>query len=1229
MPSIQNSTTSFIIGFEGKFHERKFCSSSDEKGLWSIGYGHVLGRVQKQSDPRQSYAGINLWTATLTPEQGEGLLQYDLTNIVAKEVNSANNAALTQDQYDAVISYWYNVSSKWKQGLIKLINKHKNNLSAGEQEIRKWWNEPITNSGGKIQPGLITRRKMEQDKFFGNLNGGGFEYYEGQTEEYGKGALDINNQGVDNVDVSSETDIEEINLEHDFEKIENHTRNLELETVDVLWGQRTNNLEDTDWIGLKQYILYLNTTYFQQHLVPFVELIPIYATDPPELTSNNTKAKYLNEIQDNKDLTDAEVARYKKYLDSDDKTLVDYRFERSASRLNDLSKKGGIDLLTVDPFQEVSDSFNKPNEAGKRIENERGFGYKLYGMITLNPRIIGEELSKAGAIGFKSLEVEMGAQTQNNMSLITVKILDVQGNKLLDVNSPWSFILNSRPGMIGGDFFFRFGWQLRVPKYDITKDSGDPEDENAKKFWNHPGWDLFGGKPIKQVVSNIASAAGDVITLTQSIAPTSFKSPGFKYQDENFIIERTFEKTAAWDKYILLTLINPELSINPEDGSVTATLYFRTNSVVANFLCPLLAAKFSAQLCNNAIVGASKSTSTLSDAVGAVLNLTSFSGLGNVISGSGFNGTTRVETKGYRTTLYSLVEAFLRDNNQWVQNNVSLTTVGKEALLKASDTVGVNSFLIVIGGQGKGSVQLDPSSIPIIISNELSGEINKTIENPDNNQLLLAWMNKVLQENGLTPLSAGDQRSVTDTTGTIVIYYDGDSAKESFKELNKDIALRKTGSNEVGGAALTTGRAAGNALAGKAPEIILADDLYNEGITDRLQMQDDVFSFRFKGSLVEGLSIEKLETPTLQKLMAQQKYAEGIVSNPSDITSQSDEQKKEQKKPEKTESGEVVEQLTQEDIDTIKAKAELTKTYRSSDNVVTYKDKKNALSILYASMLGASIKCIGHPWLKIGKNIGIKGAGFFDGKYLVTKLKHVIDEDNKFTTEINACRVLNQDDTRLKDNLLRKQKDLALNNPGTNYSSPAGKPLNGALNRNFQMPIDKTYVAPSLQVQTAQNINKYPNSNIAQLSTLNPKFRGVFEQFIRRVEAETPYKVYITSAWRSVSAQKAIAARNSVAAQGFSLHNFGLAIDINLMLNGQIVVKMKSNIWAWQATGVVNIALQLGLAWGGFFTRYDPVHFGLDGITYDNFTFRGSTCYARALSQFGSVNNIIWNRVQF
>ena len=229
--------------------------------------------------------------------------------------------------------------------------------------------------------------------------------------------------------------------------------------------------------------------------------------------------------------------------------------------------------------------------------------------------------------------------------------------------------------------------------------------------------------------------------------------------------------------------------------------------MVANFLCPLLKSKFSQKLANN-----------------------------GQIEGDGFLGIAKTKFKGYKTTLYNLIEAFLKDNNAWVKENVQLTTVGKEALLNATDVVGVDTFLIVIGGQGKGSIQLDPRSIPIIISNELNGEINRAVENQENSQLLIAWLNKVLQDNGLTPLTAGDQRSSTDTTGTIVIYYDQDSIRDNYKPL----ITKSLKSSGLGGASSELGFA------------IDFDDIYREGITNRLQMQDDVFSFRFRGSLLEN-----------------------------------------------------------------------------------------------------------------------------------------------------------------------------------------------------------------------------------------------------------------------------------------------------------------------------------------------------------------------------------------
>jgi hypothetical protein len=377
-------------------------------------------------------------------------------------------------------------------------------------------------------------------------------------------------------------------LNFNFERIQQTIDSLEQEDVlgNVGWGQRTNNLEETDWIGLKQYLLYLNTTYYPQVLVPFVELIPVFSMDTPQVTTQREVDDITNKLINDTSLTNSERENLRAKLEnSNQQTMIDDRYQKTAAKLVELTKGDFIDMLAIDPFQETTTLLNQPNSVGLGIQKERGLSSKIQGMIVFNSKIIGDELSKAGSIGFESLEIDSGSQTQNNMSLITIKIRDVQGNKLLDVNSPWSFILNSRPGMIGADFYFRYGWQVRIPEYNTNKLQ---KDEIAQKFWDHPGWNLFGGEAMQQEISGIASVCDNTITLTQSIGvipngPNAFKTPGYVMQGNKEIIQRQLNPVT----YVLLTLINPEISVEPEDGSIVATLYFRTNSVVANLLCPL------------------------------------------------------------------------------------------------------------------------------------------------------------------------------------------------------------------------------------------------------------------------------------------------------------------------------------------------------------------------------------------------------------------------------------------------------------------------------------------------------------------------------------------------------------------------------------------------------------------------------------------------------------------
>lgn len=141
------------------------------------------------------------------------------------------------------------------------------------------------------------------------------------------------------------------------------------------------------------------------------------------------------------------------------------------------------------------------------------------------------------------------------------------------------------------------------------------------------------------------------------------------------------------------------------------------------------------------------------------------------------------------------------------------------------------------------------------------------------------------------------------------------------------------------------------------------------------------------------------------------------------------------------------------------------------------------------------------------------------------------------------------------------------------------------------------------------------------LSRLHPKYQNLFRRFIAEIE-KLGYKVLITSGYRTFQEQAAEHKDNSKnAAAGKSVHNYGAAIDLNLISkkDGKQLKKSSSKT-DWEKTGIVKIAKQLGLDWGGNFASYhDPVHFEVPLDT--------DKLYAQAIRQFGSESKVVGNRV--
>lgn len=134
-----------IVSFEG-FSAKPYLDSA---GIPTIGYGNTYypgGKKVTMKDP------------AITKEKGIELFSSVLP-IYEKIVNNKVKIALTQNQFDALVSHTYNTGGS--DGLFKLVNDR-----ASEAVIRNWFTTKYITAGGKVLNGLIRRRKAEADLYF-------------------------------------------------------------------------------------------------------------------------------------------------------------------------------------------------------------------------------------------------------------------------------------------------------------------------------------------------------------------------------------------------------------------------------------------------------------------------------------------------------------------------------------------------------------------------------------------------------------------------------------------------------------------------------------------------------------------------------------------------------------------------------------------------------------------------------------------------------------------------------------------------------------------------------------------------------------------------------------------------------------------------------------------------------------------------------------------------------
>lgn len=114
-------------------------------GIWTIGYGHTGPDVKEYT--------------IISQTQADKFLAQDVL-IHANNVSKLVRVPLTQNQFDALVSFEYNVGygNFLKSTLLRLLNQNKYGLAS--KEFDKW----VFANKKKLQ-GLVKRRQAEKELF--------------------------------------------------------------------------------------------------------------------------------------------------------------------------------------------------------------------------------------------------------------------------------------------------------------------------------------------------------------------------------------------------------------------------------------------------------------------------------------------------------------------------------------------------------------------------------------------------------------------------------------------------------------------------------------------------------------------------------------------------------------------------------------------------------------------------------------------------------------------------------------------------------------------------------------------------------------------------------------------------------------------------------------------------------------------------------------------------------
>ena len=132
-----------------QFEGCKLTAYQDSVGIWTIGYGWT-----QPVDGKPIRAGM-----TIKQETAERLLKTGLVSYES-DVSRLVKVGLTQGQFDALVSFTYNLGARSLSTSTLLRKLNAGDYAGAADEFLRW-----NKAGGKILNGLTRRREAERALF--------------------------------------------------------------------------------------------------------------------------------------------------------------------------------------------------------------------------------------------------------------------------------------------------------------------------------------------------------------------------------------------------------------------------------------------------------------------------------------------------------------------------------------------------------------------------------------------------------------------------------------------------------------------------------------------------------------------------------------------------------------------------------------------------------------------------------------------------------------------------------------------------------------------------------------------------------------------------------------------------------------------------------------------------------------------------------------------------------